>query len=133
VSQQQRKIYFVIKRTIYSKSADIFISLQSTHTAINCGTQYLTNVHHDSAGTLLLFFKIFKSCALVGTPYIYIIFHKTYARCCKIILKEEHERKRPLGRPRCGWEVNIKMNLKQDCRAWTGFCRLKLGRSGRML
>ena len=45
---------FVIKHTIYSKSADIFISVQSTHTAINCGTQYLTNVPHDSAGTLLL-------------------------------------------------------------------------------
>jgi hypothetical protein len=31
---------FVIKRTIYSKSVDIFIAVYSTHTAINCGTQY---------------------------------------------------------------------------------------------
>jgi len=48
---------FVIKRIIYSKSADIFISVQSTHTENNCGTQYPTNVPHDSAGTLLLFWR----------------------------------------------------------------------------
>jgi len=48
---------FVIKRTIYSTSADIFISVQSTHNAINCGTQYPTNVPHNSAGTLLLFWQ----------------------------------------------------------------------------
>ena len=37
------------KSSIYSKSADMFISVQSTHTAINCGTQSPTNVPHDIA------------------------------------------------------------------------------------
>jgi len=46
---------FLIKRIIYLKSVNIFISALSTHTAINCGTQYPTNVPHDSAGTLFLF------------------------------------------------------------------------------
>jgi len=48
---------FVIKRIIYLKSADIFISVWSTHTAINCGTQYPTNIPLDSAGTLLFFWR----------------------------------------------------------------------------
>jgi len=42
-------IQFSNKRNIYYKIADIFISLNSTHTAINCGTQYPTNVPHDLA------------------------------------------------------------------------------------
>jgi hypothetical protein len=70
VSQKERKIYFVIKRNIYSKSADIFISVQGTHTAINCGTQYPTNIPHESGGTFLLFLKNFKPCALFGTPFM---------------------------------------------------------------
>jgi hypothetical protein len=42
---------FCNNRSIYSKSADIFISVCSTHTDINCGTQYPTNVPHNSAET----------------------------------------------------------------------------------
>jgi hypothetical protein len=38
------------------------------------------------------------------------------------ILVRKHERKRPLGRPRHGWEDNIKLNLKErGTRMWTGF------------
>jgi hypothetical protein len=50
-SNKSATFNFVRKCTIYSKNADIFISVKSTHTAINCGTQYPTNVPHDSAGT----------------------------------------------------------------------------------
>jgi len=30
-----------------------------------------------------------------------------------IVLVEKSERKRPLGRPRCRWEDNIKMDLQE--------------------
>jgi hypothetical protein len=40
-----------------------------THNAINCGTQYPTNVPHDCAETWGTIMPALKSCALVGTPY----------------------------------------------------------------
>ena len=46
---------FFIKRISFSKSSYIFISIQSTHTAINFRTQYPTNDPNDSAGTLFVF------------------------------------------------------------------------------
>jgi hypothetical protein len=39
---------------------------------------------------------------------------------------EEPEGKRPLGRPRCRWEDNIKMYL-QEVGAWTGLSWLRIG------
>jgi hypothetical protein len=39
------------------------------------------------------------------------------------LLVGKPEGKRPLGRPRCGWEDNIKMNLGEmgwGCVDWTG-------------
>ena len=42
--------------------------------------------------------------------------------------------KRPLGRPRCIWEDNIKMDLQEEgWGAWTGLIWLKLGTGGRLL
>jgi len=29
------------------------------------------------------------------------------------VLEEKHEEKRPLGRPRCRWEENFKMNFQE--------------------
>jgi len=50
------------------------------------------------------------------------------------ILVGEPEVKRPLGRPRCRWEANIKMDLKiYDCRAWIGFAWLRIGTSSKIL
>jgi hypothetical protein len=36
------------------------------------------------------------------------------------ILVGKAERKRPLGRPRCRWVDNIKMDLKRDRMGWDG-------------
>jgi len=34
------------------------------------------------------------------------------------ILEEKHEEKRPLGRPRCRWDENFKMNFQEiGCQA----------------
>jgi hypothetical protein len=35
-----------------------------------------------------------------------------------MILMRKSERKRPLGRPRCRWEDNIKIDLRE--RGWSG-------------
>jgi hypothetical protein len=41
------------------------------------------------------------------------------------------EGKRPFGRPRCRWEVNIKMDLQEvGCGAWTGLIWLWIGTDG---
>ena len=41
------------------------------------------------------------------------------------------EGKRPLGRPRRGWEDNIKMGLQEvGCGVWTGSGLLRLGTGG---
>jgi hypothetical protein len=50
------------------------------------------------------------------------------------ILVGKPEGKRPLGRPRCGWEDNIKMDFREigiDGR--TGFGWLRIGSSGELL
>ena len=47
------------------------------------------------------------------------------------VLVGKPEKKRPLGRPRRGWEDNIKMDLqKVECEAWTGLIWLRIEASG---
>jgi hypothetical protein len=47
------------------------------------------------------------------------------------ILVGKPGRKRPLRRPRCRWEDNIKMYLKEVGRVlWTGLMWLRIGTSG---
>jgi hypothetical protein len=52
---------------------------------------------------------------------------------CRVLV-ERPEGRRPLRRPRNGWEDNIKMNL-QEVRwgAWTGLSWLKMGTGGGLL
>jgi len=39
--------------------------------------------------------------------------------------------KEPLGRPRCRWEDNIKIDVQsQNGRSWIGFIWLRIGTSG---
>jgi hypothetical protein len=45
------------------------------------------------------------------------------------ILVGNPERKRPLGKPRRGWEDNIKMDL-QEVGIWTGSIWLRIGTGG---
>jgi len=40
------------------------------------------------------------------------------------------ERKRPLGKPRCGWEDNIGTDIRE---VWTGCIWLRIGISGGLL
>jgi hypothetical protein len=47
------------------------------------------------------------------------------------ILVGKPEVKRPLGRPRCRWVDNIKIDLRQI--GWTGSIWLRIGTSGRAL
>jgi len=47
------------------------------------------------------------------------------------ILVRKSEGKRPLGRPRCGWEDNIKMDIREvGCGVWTGSIWLRIGTGG---
>ena len=47
------------------------------------------------------------------------------------VLVGKPEGKRTLGRPRCRWEDNIKINLQEvGCGVWTGSKWLMLGTSG---
>ena len=47
------------------------------------------------------------------------------------VLVGEPEGKRPLGRPRCRWEDNIKMDLQEvGCGVWTGSSWLRIGTGG---
>jgi hypothetical protein len=44
------------------------------------------------------------------------------------------EGRRPLGRPRCRWEGNIKMDLREvGWGAWTGSIWLRIGTGGELL
>jgi hypothetical protein len=43
------------------------------------------------------------------------------------------QKKEPLGRPRCRWEDNIKMGLREDGMVWIGMIWLRIGTSGRLL
>jgi hypothetical protein len=49
------------------------------------------------------------------------------------ILVGKSEGKIPLGRPRCRWVDNIKIDLKTDGMAWTGSIWLRIGTSGGLL
>jgi hypothetical protein len=50
------------------------------------------------------------------------------------VLVGKPEGKRPLKRPRCRWEDNIKMDLQDvGCGAWTGSVWLRLGTGGEHL
>ena len=41
------------------------------------------------------------------------------------------EGKRQLGRPRCRWEDNIKMDLQEmECEVWTGLIWIRIGTGG---
>jgi len=46
------------------------------------------------------------------------------------ILVGKPERKRPLGRHRCRWEDNIKMDIQERGGAWTGLVWLRIGTGG---
>ena len=47
------------------------------------------------------------------------------------VLVGKPEGKRPLGRPRCRWEDNIKIDLQEvGCGEWTGSGWLRIGTSG---
>jgi len=64
------------------------------------------------------------------------------SRACSTCGREEssiqdfggkYEAKRPLGRPRCRWEGDIKMDIQQiGWRAWTGMFCLRIVTSGRL-
>jgi hypothetical protein len=41
--------------------------------------------------------------------------------------------KRPLGRPRCRWEDNIKLDLRKGSMKQIGFSWLRIGSSGGLL
>jgi len=45
------------------------------------------------------------------------------------VLVGKPEGKRPLGKPRCRWEGNIKVDMQEvGCWAWTGMIWLRLGK-----
>jgi hypothetical protein len=47
------------------------------------------------------------------------------------VLVGKPERQRPLGRSRCRWEANIKMDLQEvGCGVWTGFTWLRIETGG---
>jgi hypothetical protein len=50
------------------------------------------------------------------------------------ILVGRPEGRRPLGRPRCRWEDNIKMDLQEvEWGAWTGLIWIRIGTGGGLL
>jgi hypothetical protein len=50
------------------------------------------------------------------------------------VLVKKPERRRPLGRPRRGWEDNIKMDVREvGWEAWTGLIWLRTGTGGGLL
>jgi len=50
------------------------------------------------------------------------------------VLVGKPDGKRPLGRPRCRWEDNIKMDLQEvGCGTWTELIWLRIGRGGGVL
>ena len=47
------------------------------------------------------------------------------------VLVGKHDGKRPLGRSRCRWEDNIKMDHREvGCGTWTGSSLLRIGTGG---
>jgi hypothetical protein len=49
------------------------------------------------------------------------------------ILVGNPEGKRPLGKPRCRWADNIKMDLRKDEVVWNGLIRLRIGTGRRLV
>jgi hypothetical protein len=49
------------------------------------------------------------------------------------ILVGRPEGRRPLGRPGCRWEDNIKTDLQEGGGAWTGLSWLRIGTGGGLL
>jgi hypothetical protein len=49
------------------------------------------------------------------------------------ILVRKSQGKKPLGRPRHRWKNNIKLDLREDGIAWTGFIWLRIGTSEGLL
>jgi hypothetical protein len=49
------------------------------------------------------------------------------------VLVGNQEGKRPLGRPRCRWADNIKMDLRKDEVVWNGLIRLRIGTGRRLV
>ena len=43
------------------------------------------------------------------------------------------EGKGPLGRPRCGWEDNVKMDIQEVGWSWTGLIWRRVGTGGGLL
>jgi hypothetical protein len=59
--------------------------------------------------------------------------HDKKRNACRILVGKP-ERKRPLRRPRCGWEGNIKIDHREiDGVIVTGFIWLRIGTSGELL
>jgi hypothetical protein len=44
---------------------------------------------------------------------------------CSILVRKPDE-KRQLGRPRCEWQANIKMNIRERERGWNDVDRIRL-------
>jgi hypothetical protein len=59
--------------------------------------------------------------------------HEGGSRNADTILVGKPERKRPLGRPRRRWMVNIKIYLREDGLVWTGLIWLRIWTSGELL
>jgi hypothetical protein len=50
------------------------------------------------------------------------------------VLVGKPEGRRPLGKPRCRWEDNVKMDLQEvGWGAWTGLIWLRIGTGGGLL
>ena len=57
--------------------------------------------------------------------------HMGEGRVVHRVLVGKPEGKRPVGRPRCRWEDNIKMDLQEvGCGVWTGSSWLRIGTGG---
>jgi len=55
-------------------------------------------------------------------------------KCVYRVLVGKPEGERPLGRPRRGWDDNIKMDFQEvGCGTWTGTSWLGIGTDGRHL
>ena len=51
-----------------------------------------------------------------------------------MVLMGKPEEKRTLGRPRCRWEDDIKIDIQElGCGAWNGLIWLGMGTGGRLL
>jgi hypothetical protein len=58
--------------------------------------------------------------------------HGEKRNACRILVGKP-EGRRPLGRPRCRWVDNIKIDLRKDGMVWTGSMWFRIGTSGGLL